>query len=148
MKKALILGFGVSGLAAARLLQAQGWELVAVDRNPEGRSDIFRVVSESPMPSLAGIDLLVVSPGIPVNHPIIERAIELGIEWVGEIDLAFRSLRNHVVIGVTGSNGKTTAVSLIAHALYQSRSLGNIGAPLSEYALAPNEREILVVELS
>ena len=146
MKRALILGFGVSGLAAARLLRAQGWDLVAVDRNPQKRSGICTVVPESPMPSLEGIDLLVVSPGIPAGHPIVERAAALGIERVGEIDLAFRSLRNRV-IGVTGSNGKTTAVSLIAHAL-GARALGNIGAPLSEYALAPDERELLVVELS
>ena len=144
--KALILGLGVSGLAAARLLRAQGWELVAVDRNPQKRSDIFVVLPESPMPSLEGVDLLLVSPGIPAGHPLVQRAAELGIERVGEIDLAFRSLRN-VVIGVTGSNGKTTAVSLIAHAL-GARALGNIGAPLSEYALAADEREILVVELS
>ena len=146
MVKALVLGFGVSGIAAARLLRAQGVEVIAVDRNPQKG-----VLPESPPPSLDGIDLLVVSPGIPASHPIVQQAAALGIARVGEIDLAFRALRN-VAVGVTGSNGKTTAVSLIVHALNRSgrraRALGNIGAPLSEYALAADPGEILVVELS
>jgi len=130
----LILGFGVSGRATAALLKSRGLPFVAVDRNGP--------VLDAPDFPLHNISLVVLSPGIPPTHPIVQRALEKGIEVIGEVELAFRYLKNPC-IGVTGSNGKTTTCSLIAHVL-GCQAVGNIGSPLS----AVKHDELLVVELS
>jgi UDP-N-acetylmuramoylalanine--D-glutamate ligase len=145
MKK-LILGFGVSGKAAALLLRKRGEEVVIVDRKPaEGV-----LLDRADFP-LNGIDQLILSPGVPLNHPIVVRAMEAGIEVIGEMELGARLLKNRAV-GVTGANGKTTTVLLTTHILKQAgkkaRALGNVGDPLSSYLTAPNPDEILILELS
>ena len=141
MNKALVIGFGVSGKASAALLQKHGWTVVAMDRNASGD-----VVPEDAPLSLPEFSLVVISPGIPPTHKTVRAAQALGIEVIGEIELAFRYVENRC-IGVTGTNGKTTTTMLIAHAL-GGRAVGNIGFALSDYLLNPNPAEILVVELS
>lgn len=138
MKRVLILGFGVSGRASAALLDKQGVAWVAVDK----KGPVFDTADFD----LEDVSQVVLSPGVSPSHPIVVRAKERGIEVIGEIELAFRFVKNRCV-GVTGSNGKTTTCSLIAHVL-KCRAVGNIGSALSEYLLAPDEDEILVVELS
>ncbi len=94
---------------------------------------------------------VILSPGVPPDHPLVQKARMLGIEVIGEIELAFRHLKNRC-IGITGSNGKTTTVLLIAHILNaagkKARALGNVGDSLAGYLLHPDPEEILVVELS
>src|SRR5690349_8914665 len=102
MNKVLVIGFGVSGKASAALLQKQGWAVVAMDRNPSGH-----VVPEDAPLVLNEFSLVVISPGIPPTHKTVVEARALGIEVVGEIELAFRYVENRC-IGVTGTNGKTT----------------------------------------
>jgi UDP-N-acetylmuramoylalanine--D-glutamate ligase len=138
MKKTLILGFGVSGKATAKLLESRKMPYVAVDRN----GPIF----DTPDFPLEEIEQIVLSPGVAPTHPILVRARKCGIGIVGEVEFAFRFIKNRC-IGVTGSNGKTTTCQLIAHAL-KARAVGNIGAAISEYAVNPDPDEILVVELS
>ncbi len=152
MKKALVIGFGVSGKASAALLQKQGWSVTAVDRNArsmEGGS--VRLVTEDEPLALETFSLVVISPGIPPTHRVVQAAKTANIEIIGEIELAFRYVENRCV-GVTGTNGKTTATMLIAHALnaagLPARAVGNIGFALSDYLLNPNPSEILIVELS
>ena len=96
-----------------------------------------------------GADLVVASPGVPPSHPLYQRAREEGIEIVGEAELAFRTIKNPM-IGVTGSNGKSTMVMRLVHSLQKggkkARALGNIGVPLLSAVL--EEGEIVVAELS
>lgn len=144
--KALVVGFGISGKAAKALLEKQGYQAAAVDRKPSAGVELDR--ADFP---LEGFDLVVASPGIPPEHPILQRARDAGVETIGEIELAFRSIKNRCV-GITGSNGKTTTVLLTAHVLNaagkKARALGNVGDPLSGYSAHPDPEEILVIELS
>ena len=144
MKKALIIGYGVSGKACEALLLKMGVEPVVVDRNSKTSPDL-------PDFPLEGIDAVILSPGVPPKHPIAERARRSGIEVFGEIGFAFRHVKNRCV-GVTGTNGKTTVTLLIAHVLNfvgkKAQPVGNVGTALSEYLLNPDVSEILVVELS
>lgn len=147
--KALVLGYGVSGKASAALLKAQGCEVIAVDRK-KIEADI-PVFLDGADVSLDGIEQLVLSPGIARVHPLVQRALEKGIEVTSEIELAFRLIRNRC-LGITGSNGKTTTTLLVMHVLNaagrKTRAVGNVGAALAEAVLAAHAEEILVIELS
>jgi len=162
MKHALVIGLGISGRASAELLLQRGFAVTAADRKGETlRSDPktarllelgLRIESDSDELPLFSFSLAVLSPGIEPRHPLIQKAKRMGIEMVGEIELALRYLPNRRVVGVTGSNGKTTTVLLTAHLLNgagkKAVALGNVGAALSGYALNPDPEEILIVELS
>lgn len=144
MKRALILGFGISGKAAARRLTQEGYSCTAVDR-------IFSdgVGSDENLTALDGIDLLVVSPGIPPAHPLIEAAKVRGIIQTSEIEIALERLQIPV-IAITGTNGKTTVTELVAHILrtvgLKAEALGNIGVPLCDRLEAP--LDVVVLEVS
>ncbi len=146
MMKVLVLGFGVSGKASASLLRKEGYEVVAADKNPgpgvlPDRADL----------PLEGFSQVILSPGVPPTHPIVQRALAAGIEVVGEAEMAMRRVENRC-IGITGTNGKTTVALLTEHVLNASgikaRAVGNVGLALSEYLLAPDKSEVLVIELS
>lgn len=141
--KALIIGFGISGKGAAKLLLKQGYEVVAVDRKG-GSFPGVQVLPETA--DIGPVDLTILSPGVPPSHPQAK-----GREVIGEAELAMRFLTNRM-IGITGTNGKTTLTLLMAHLLnvagMQARALGNVGSSLAEYACHPHPEEILVVELS
>lgn len=153
MRKALVLGFGVSGKASAALLQKHGFQVVAADRKGVGLSNELgiEVALDRPDLSLDGVSLLLLSPGVDPNHPLVQRAKKLGIEIVGEIEWALRSMENRCV-GITGTNGKTTTTLLIAHILNEAgrkaKAVGNNGVALSDYLLIPDPQEILALELS
>jgi len=146
MAKVIVLGYGVSGKASAALLRAQGIDVIAIDRNPS--ENVFLDRPDFP---LEGVSQVVRSPGIAPSHPIVARALAQSIEVVGETELAFRFLKNRA-IGITGTNGKTTVTLLVEHVLnvsgIQARAVGNIGVALSEYLLAPDPNDLLVIELS
>jgi UDP-N-acetylmuramoylalanine--D-glutamate ligase len=146
MKKVLVLGFGVSGKAAAALLRSRGIVVVAADKNPA--PDMFVDSADFPLDDITQV---VLSPGVSPTHPIVERALARQIEVIGEIESAFRLLKNRC-IGVTGTNGKTTVTKLVEHVLNASgipaRAVGNVGTALSHYLLNPNAAEVLVIELS
>lgn len=150
MKKAVVIGLGVSGQAAAQLLLRQGFEVLGVDRAVE-RVDGVTMFSEAAPPSLEGVELALISPGIPAEHPFVHRVHHAGIECIGEVELALRGMSQRIV-GITGSNGKTTTVLLLEH-LFRSAgkeaiAVGNVGLALTRYALHANQEEILFLELS
>jgi UDP-N-acetylmuramoylalanine--D-glutamate ligase len=152
MKRAVVLGYGVSGRAAAALLQSWGVGVVALDRKA-GQIDATSVPVELDRAefSLDGFDAIVLSPGVDPRHPLVVKAHAQGIEVIGELDLALRAAPNRC-IGITGTNGKTTVTLLVSHALNRAgvaaRAVGNVGVALSEYLLKPDPKEILVIELS
>ncbi|HZF46915.1 MAG TPA: UDP-N-acetylmuramoyl-L-alanine--D-glutamate ligase [Sphingomonadaceae bacterium] len=160
-KRYAILGLARSGLAAAECLLASGAEVVAWDRQENARAALEgRARLADPLEiSLAGFDGVVVSPGVPINiHPIAQRAHEAGVPLIGDIELfalARADLPPHRVVGITGTNGKSTTTALVHHLLdnagVPARMGGNIGLPiLAQEPLTPNENGagVYVLELS
>lgn len=134
MKKALIIGYGISGQGAEKLLKKLGYDVTVVDQK-RGNEDF-----DEPF------DLAIVSPGIPPDHVTLKNMEKRGVEIVGEAELALRHIKK-VCIGVTGTNGKTTLTEFLAHVL-GGKALGNIGESLAAYAAEPDDAAILVIELS
>ncbi len=142
-KRALVVGLGSSGLAAARYLARRGAIVTAADSRP--REELAAAAAElaelpvdvrfggHPDSLFLSQDLVVPSPGVPWDLPAMAAARERGIAVCGELELAAGELRGRV-IGVTGTNGKTTTVSLIDHALRSAGVpgflAGNIGTPV------------------
>ncbi|WP_379547781.1 UDP-N-acetylmuramoyl-L-alanine--D-glutamate ligase [Qipengyuania sp. DSG2-2] len=160
-KRYAILGLARSGMAAAEALLASGAHVTAWDRQEEPREALAgRAEIADPLTiDLTGYDGIVVSPGVPLNtHPIADRAAEFGVPVIGDIELfaqARADLPPHRVIGITGTNGKSTTTALTAHILEQAglpcRMGGNIGLPvLGEDPLEPNAKGtgVYVLELS
>jgi UDP-N-acetylmuramoylalanine--D-glutamate ligase len=137
MKKALVVGLARSGLAAKTALESQGTEVVAADRTLGNDTDVAL---------LDGVDVLVKSPGVPGEAPLVVAAREHGIPVWSEIELAARLLPNPLV-GVTGTNGKTTTTELLG-ALLGARTAGNVGTALSELVGEVEPGEWIVCELS
>ena len=150
MPEALIIGFGKSGVAAARLLKQEGWEVELCDSStsPTLLKQQQQLASEhitvklGNTPEFTNSDiskLIVVSPGVPWDIPILAKARELGIETIGEMELAWRFMQDIPWVGITGTNGKTTTTALTA-AIFQTAGLnapacGNIGHAACEVAI-------------
>ncbi|BBC74121.1 UDP-N-acetylmuramoylalanine--D-glutamate ligase [Altererythrobacter sp. B11] len=156
-RRYLVLGLARSGMAAVESLLASGAEVLAWDRREGPRDQLAgRVTVADPLVAdLRGLDGIVLSPGVPLNtHPIAERGREAGVPLIGDIELfalARPSLPEHRVVGITGTNGKSTTTALVHHLLEQSgipaRMGGNIGLPiLAQEPLAPGG--VYVLELS
>jgi len=156
-----VLGLARSGLATVETLVASGARVVAWDSREEARSQVEgKAELGDPMEiDLAGFDGIVVSPGVPLNrHPISVRARLAGVPIIGDIELfalARPTLPPHKVVGITGTNGKSTTTALIHHIIEQAGLPtvmgGNIGLPiLSQPPLEPNLKGagIYVLELS
>lgn len=160
-KKVLVLGLAKSGEAAARLLTKLK-AIVTVndgkpfDENPSAQAlleDGIKVICGShPLELLdENFELMVKNPGIRYDNPMVARALEKGIPVITEVELAYL-ISEATIIGITGSNGKTTTTTMIADVLNnggQSGLLsGNIGFPASEVAQTATDQDTLVMELS
>ncbi|MEG4274770.1 MULTISPECIES: UDP-N-acetylmuramoyl-L-alanine--D-glutamate ligase [unclassified Microcoleus] len=160
MPIAHIIGLGKSGIAAARLLKREGWEVTLSDRSSspnlleqqqEFANEGINVELGKSFEPVESIELIVVSPGVPWDSPALVRARELGIETIGEMALAWRYLKSPWV-GITGTNGKTTTTALIA-AIFAEAGLyapacGNIGYAACELALAEKQPDWVIAEIS
>jgi UDP-N-acetylmuramoylalanine--D-glutamate ligase len=160
-KRVLVLGLARTGIATARFCIARGARVTAID--DRGAEQLGEAVSELqkigcalafgsyPLTDFAAQDLIVPSPGVPANHPGLAAAREARVPIWSEIELAWRFLRGRL-IGVTGSNGKTTTTSLIGHILAGSGKpvsvAGNIGTPLIAHVDESKNDSITVAELS
>ena len=164
MKTAHVIGLGRSGIAAARVLARQGFAVTLSDRGPAKRHrDDAKALTEEGITvklnhafspnneSEAGLNLLVVSPGVPWDAPELIAAREKGIETIGEMELAWRNLSHLPWVGITGTNGKTTTTALVA-AIFKAAGInapacGNIGYAACELALG-NSPDWVIAELS
>ncbi|MEY2927777.1 MAG: hypothetical protein RL367_2254, partial [Pseudomonadota bacterium] len=156
-KRYALLGLARSGLATLRALMASGGQVVAWDSNPQARDDAGDGVTLADPTSLdlSGYDGVVVSPGVPINrHPVADHAHAAGVPLIGDIELFARaraSLPAHKVVGITGTNGKSTTTALIHHVLVQAGIPamlgGNIGLPILGQDPLP-ENGVYVLELS
>ena len=156
-----VLGLGASGVAAARLASALGARVYASDASaatgPREAASLLAaegIEAEAgghDMQTILNSHLVVTSPGIDPATEVRSAVAAAGIRTIAEVELAYRRLRSRV-IGITGTNGKTTATALCGHVLEQAGvpalTAGNIGRPLSEVALLERQPEWVVVELS
>lgn len=145
MKHALIIGFGQSGRSAANLLLSRGFRVTAMDaKKQEPFAGIEFIDENAPVPEH---DFAVCSPGIPFSHPFVKQCKEV----ISEAELAFRYMKQPIV-GISGTNGKTTVTLLVEHILKHSgkkaRALGNVGIPLTSAVDTLDTDEIVVAELS
>ncbi|MGD0732065.1 MAG: UDP-N-acetylmuramoyl-L-alanine--D-glutamate ligase [Terracidiphilus sp.] len=142
-KKVLVVGLGKSGLAAALFLRHRGAHVTVSDvRSAEALAkDIPALLEEGIMVEAGGHglltfrrqDLIVVSPGVPLNTPELAQVRSFGLPVIGELELAARFLKGHI-LAITGSNGKTTTTALVGEILlkagFPTLVGGNIGVPV------------------
>jgi UDP-N-acetylmuramoylalanine--D-glutamate ligase len=163
----VVVGLARSGQAAASRLLAHRCVVRVTDIKPEGDlAEPIRALQNQTIPEggrlefflgghpdsiLDGARALILSPGVPVASPFIQKALARDIPVWSEVEFAFRLLRG-VLVGITGSNGKSTTTALTAHILRQAGrdayAVGNIGAPLSDYLVYDSPATIYVTELS
>ena len=162
-KRVLVIGLAKSGVAVAKLLLHQGAIVTVNDRtpleeNPDAKSLIeegIRVlVGSHPVDLLEEhFDFVVKNPGIPYQNCMVEAAIKKGVPVYTEVEITYHLLEG-LIIGITGSNGKTTTTTLASLMLKESfperqvYAAGNIGIPLSELAEQSTNKDIYVSELS
>ena len=160
-KRILVVGMARSGVAAAQLLMHNGAIPVLSDRKKEnaftheldelkGTACEFRL-GEDPVVLLDSVDGLVISPGVPIDAPVVTAARENGVRMVGELELA-ASLLNGYMVAISGTNGKTTTTTLLGKIFENAGRVthvaGNIGYPLSAVALESRKEDMTVVEVS
>ena len=149
-KRALAVGMEASGKAAVRFLASQGADVTASDLKPvEGLGVPFLLQTDDLFDQ--PFDLIVTSPGVPFDLPGLVRARAAGVKVIGDVELAASYLQGHV-IGITGTNGKTTTTSLTAHILRESGVPvllgGNIGRPVTDMIADSRPGQWNVLELS
>jgi len=155
----LIVGLGKTGLSVARYLSAQGIDFAVMDSraNPPSCEQLSEEFPQVPQyfgqfdaSVMCAAKCLVISPGIPLATPEVEKARSLGIEVIGDVELFARAVTSPV-IAITGSNGKTTVVTLLDQMAQRSKKRvatgGNIGRPVLDL-LTQADRELYVLELS
>ena len=164
--KVLILGLARSGYQAAKLLIKRGNTVYLNDYKEENKQDksqveelrklgVNLVFGGHPDDLLDNtFDYLIKNPGVPIDHKYVLKANNLGIEVINEVEMAYRLLPESVsLIGITGTNGKTTTTTLIYEIMkkaYGNRVhlAGNIGYPLSSILDRVKENDIIVIECS
>src|ERR1700716_1030806 len=157
-RHALVLGYGRSGRAAASFIAGRGGSVRVVDR--ADTAELRAELEAAGIPArlggygsedLNGTDLLVVSPGVAWDEPLVETARRRGIEVTSEIDLFFRSCPSHIA-GITGTNGKTTTTALTTEVLraggLRVMRGGNIGEPVLDRVDQLRPDDWVVLELS
>jgi len=163
MKKAFVLGMARSGYEAAKLLTAKGYDVIIndakSDQNPEHIKELqalgVKMVLGSHPEELFdnSFELLVKNPGIPNNHVYVEKANSFGIPVINELELGYRYFPQGVkIIGITGTNGKTTTTTIIYRMLTEAKKsaylMGNIGLPVCSFVSRLKDEDIAVMEVS
>ena len=170
-KKVLVFGSGISGEAAAVLLDREGADIVLYDGNEKLDADRIKseilekavqcgghpsgtvsvVLGEFPERMLDELDLTVMSPGVPTDLPVVEKMREMGIPVWGEIELAYVCGKGDV-LAITGTNGKTTTTSLLGQIMKNYKEsvfvVGNIGNPYTSVAMDTTGDSVIVAEMS
>ena len=157
--KIFILGMGRSGCSVAKLLSKNN-KILITDKK-ENKEDISLlkklgvevVITESQDELLdSSFDVVVKNPGVKLDHPVVLKAQKLNIPIITELEVAYRYLPEVKIIGITGSNGKTTTTTIIYNILKEAglpvHLAGNIGLPLCNQIDDIKKDDILVVEIS
>lgn len=160
-KKIFILGMARSGFEVAKLLAKHNNEITITDMKEQNEEDVkvlkelgvTYIVTDKPEELLDdSYDVLVKNPGIIKTHKCVVKAKELGMKVINEVEVAGAFLPNVKIVGITGSNGKTTTTTLIYNILEKAglpvHLGGNIGYPVSSLVERVKENDILVLEIS
>lgn len=158
--KIAVFGLGASGLSVVKALHKASVKVIAWDDNEAARDKIKKgeaELQELTADVLSGCDSLVLAPGVPLNHPaphpVVLEAQKAGTEIIGDIEIFYRAAKDKdwTVIGLTGTNGKSTTTTLIHHILQENKVScamgGNIGLPVLEMK-PPKKGGVVVLELS
>jgi UDP-N-acetylmuramoylalanine--D-glutamate ligase len=159
-KKVTVIGAGRSGMAAARLLKALGAQVLVSEKREAQDGECKRLDEMGVSYEFGGnsgkaavSDLVVVSPGVKLDLPALESAREKGVPVIGEVELAYRCTEARI-IGITGTNGKSTTTSMLGSILetagLEVRVGGNLapGRPICDLALEVTEKGYIVAEIS
>ena len=161
-KKVLVFGSGKSGIGASDLLAKVGAFPVIYDGNAETDKDavVHKTDGTYPVTVYAGklpkevqdsLDLVVLSPGVPTDLPLVKSFYEQGLPVWGEVELAYR-VGDGEVLAITGTNGKTTTTALLGKIMQDAREsvfvVGNIGTPYTSKALEMKPNSVTVAEIS
>lgn len=164
--KVLILGLARSGYQAAKVLIKRGNTVILNDGKAEEKLDQEQIkeLREAGVELIFGghpddlldssFDYLIKNPGVPIDHKYVLKARELGIEVINEVEMAYRLLPKNVkIVGITGTNGKTTTTTLTYEILHKALGdkvflAGNIGYPLCSILDKVKENDIIVMEVS
>ena len=161
-KRVLVVGSGKSGVAAAELLKKKGVTVVLFDGNKDlditsllEKYPVFRgveiIVQELTAEDMARIDLVVLSPGVPTDIPMVNELRNRQIPIWGEIELAYHFAKGRI-FAFTGTNGKTTTTSLVgeimANYFPDVKVVGNIGIPYTSVAADTTDETVTVAEIS
>jgi len=159
-KRVLVVGLGKSGVAAARFLAAHGARVTVSDAKADAGGQETPALLEMGIAVETGThgertfvdqDLIVVSPGVPVDLPQLEMARRNGLSIIGEVELAYRFLKGKI-IAITGSNGKTTTTTLVGeilkHVGFHVQVGGNIGTPVIDLVAESRNDGWTVLEIS
>ena len=160
-KRVLVVGLGKSGLSAAMFLRAQGarvtvsdsWSAVALAKEIPALLEAGIMVESGGhgLLTFRRQDLIVVSPGVPLDTPEVKQVVAFGLTVIGELELASRYLKGQVV-AITGSNGKTTTTTLVGKILSDAglptQVGGNIGLPVIDLVAKSTPETVNVLEVS
>ena len=159
-KKVLVFGSGISGESAAELLDREGAAVILYDGNEKLDAEEIKkkmpenvrvVLGAFPEEMLDGLDLTVMSPGVPTDLPIVEKMRAKGIPIWGEIELAYVCGKGDV-LAITGTNGKTTTTSLLGQIMKNYKEsvfvVGNIGNPYTSIVPETKADSVIVAEMS
>lgn len=161
-KKSLVFGSGISGIGAVKLLENHGADVVLYDGNDKLEESVLReqlgemsrahiVLGEFPDEMLEALELVVLSPGVPADLPIIEKMRVKGMEVIGEVELAYAFGKGDV-LAITGTNGKTTTTSLLGEIMKAHQKevfvVGNIGNPYTVAVGNMTDASVAVAEMS
>ena len=161
-KKVLLVGLAKTGVSTIKKLDKLGASIVVTDIKPKekledilsqlnGLNNIEYILGSHPE-DISNIDLTIVSPGVPLDLPFIEKLKESNVKIIGEVELAYTLSNNPIFVGITGTNGKTTTTSLVGEIFKEAKRdtyiVGNIGNPVIDTVDYTNENSVLVTELS
>ena len=162
-EKVFILGFARSGYEAAKLLAKRGNKVVLNDMKEDQDEEKVKelkdlgveiILGSHPDDALdASFNYLIKNPGVPIDHKYVLKARELGVEVINEVEMAYRLMPKDVtLIGITGTNGKTTTTTLIYEIIKESGKrvhlTGNIGYPLCGFLEKLEKDDVIVMETS
>ena len=161
-QKVLVFGSGISGIGATRLLEQVSREVILYDGNASLDAEKIKkqigeqtktevILGDLQEDVMKTLDLVVMSPGVPTDLPIVNKMRDMGIPIWGEIELAFTYGKGDV-LAITGTNGKTTTTALLGEIMKNYKEsvyvVGNIGNPYTEVALDMSEESVAVAEVS
>lgn len=161
-KKVLVFGSGISGIGACELLEKSGATVILFDGNEKLHEEAIRMklpsaskaqilIGQISDEQLKELDLVVLSPGVPTDLPVVEKMKAAGIRIWGEVELAYENAKGDV-LAITGTNGKTTTTSLLGEIMKCWKEsvyvVGNIGNPYTQAAPKMTEESVTVAEIS